>query len=98
MLPLHRHFSLISPSSAKFSLATDKNRAWVRIDKKLRQIGLSEPGAVVFDQFHHIGGLAVDRNHSRPRQRRSAGFARSCEGLTIDVHLLVAELADDRVG
>src|ERR1700757_742478 len=97
MLPLDRHFGLISPSAAKFSLATDKNRAWVSIDKKLRQIVLSEPGAIVFDQLHHMGGLAVDRNHSRPRQRRSAVFTRAGKGPAVNLHLLLVELADDRV-
>src|SRR6516225_684234 len=95
MAPFHRHFGLVQPGAAKFPLPADQNRTWIRIDEQLRDLGRGEPSAIVFDYLHHIGGLALDRNHSWPCERGPAALAQSSEGLTVSGHFLLTELAYD---
>src|SRR6516165_3651751 len=60
MAPLHRHFGLVRPGAANFPLPADQDRAWVCINKELRNMGLGKPGRIV---FNHL------RNHARPCKR-----------------------------
>src|SRR5262249_49031367 len=95
MAPLHRHFGLVRPGAANSPLPADQDRAWVCINKELRNIGLGKPGRIVFHHLHHIRGLALDRNHPWPCKRRPAVLAQSSEGLTVSGHFLLTELAYD---
>src|SRR6516164_11332969 len=97
MAPFHRYFVLVRPSAAKLSLPAYQNRTGIRIDEELWHIGFGEPAGIIFDYLHHVSGLAIDRNHSRPRERGPAVFARSDEGLAVSSHFLLTEPAYDRV-
>src|SRR5262245_52071548 len=69
-----------------------------RVDEQLRHIAMAQPIAVVVDVRHDIGGLAVDGDIARPRQRRPPRLTRLQVRLAILVHLFVAELAQNTSG
>src|SRR5215472_7549416 len=91
MAPLHRHFGLVRPGAANFPLPADQDRAWVCINKELRNMGLGKPGCIVFNHLHHIRRLALDRNHAWPCKRGPAVLARISEGPAVSGHLLLTE-------
>src|SRR5262245_26087285 len=97
MASFHRHFGLIRPGAAAFALPPHQNGTRI-VEEELWDIGLREPGGIAFNHFHQVCGLALDRNHSRPCQRRSAVFAGPGKRLAVDLHLLLAKLADDELG
>src|SRR6516162_8512954 len=98
MAPLHRHFGLVRPGAANFPLPADQDRAWVCINKELRNMGLGKPGRIVFNHLHYIRGLALDRNHAWPCKRGPAVLARISEGPAVSGHLLLTEPAYDGAG
>jgi hypothetical protein len=55
-------------------------RARFGIDERLGHIGLGEPPAVVLDHRDDVGGLSVDRDVARPRQRRAPVFTGVTKG------------------
>src|SRR5260370_8942928 len=74
MKPLDGHFGLIRPDAAKLSLATNQDRTGIRIDEELWKLGLGKPGAIVFDQLDHIGGVTPARDNPPPRPLRPSAL------------------------
>src|SRR5262252_7066026 len=54
MAPLYRYFGLVRPGTAKFPLPADQDRPWLCVDKELWNVGLGEPGRIVFNNLHHL--------------------------------------------
>ena len=65
------------------------------VDKELRNVGLGEPGRIVFNNLHHLGWLALNRNHPRPCESGPAVLARTYERIAVSRHLLLTESAYD---
>ena len=76
--------------------ATADERTGLAFDEQFGDIALRQPRAVFLDGGDDVGGLALDRDVARPRQRRPAILAGVAERFAVVVHLLVGELALDR--
>src|SRR3989449_1250089 len=60
-----------------------------RVDEQLRHIAVAQPIAIAVDVRHDIGGVAVDGDISRPRQRRPPRLTPPPGRLAISVPLFL---------
>src|SRR5216684_8319346 len=93
---LDRDLALIRPFAAEVALAPGQDRARLRIDEELAHGASAEPLRVFVYDRDDVGGLAVDWNLPRPRERRAARFACFDVGLAINRHLGVGNFAHHR--
>src|ERR1700761_9166050 len=72
-----------------------ENGSRLRLQEQLLHIAASQPVRVVSSDRTDVGGLALDRNFTGPRQRWPSALARLGERPSILRHLLVGELPQD---
>src|SRR5260370_38091897 len=84
---LDRDLALIRPFAAEVALTTGQDRARLGIDEELGHGASAEPLRVFAHDRNDVGGLAVNRNLARPRERRWARFAFFDVGAAINGHL-----------
>src|SRR5215831_14271795 len=73
--PLDRNLPLIPPGATEVARAAGHYGARIAEDEQLRHVALGEPLAVTIDDCRDVGGLAVDRDLTRPGQRRQPRLA-----------------------
>src|SRR5215470_10091894 len=86
-----RDLSLVRPGPAEFARAARHDRARLADDKKLWNGAMRQKCPGTLDDRRNIGGLAFDRDLSRPYERREPRFALEKRG-AVGTHLFVAEL------
>src|SRR5882672_9279384 len=85
---------LVRPAAAEIARSAPHDRSGIAQDEELGEIASSEPFAVPLDDRGHVRRLALDRDLTRPRERRQPRLALEKRHAVGD-HLLLAELADD---
>src|SRR5208282_2520927 len=90
---LDRYLALIRPLAAVLALRSGQDGARIGVDEQPRRRAFFEPLRIAVGDRDDIGGLAVERNFTRPGQGRTPRLAGLQIRLSIRVHFLVAELA-----
>jgi hypothetical protein len=91
----HADFRLVGPGTDEVQGAAADERTGLAFDEQFGDIALRQPRAILLDGGDDVGGLALNRDVARPRQRRPAIFAGVAERFAVVVHLLVGERAPD---
>src|SRR6266852_6365056 len=86
--------SLVWPSSAEFAGTTRHDRAGFAHDKELRNCAARKKCPRALDDRRDIGRFAVDRDLSRPYERREPSFPLDKRG-AVGSHFYLAQLPEN---
>jgi hypothetical protein len=96
MDPSDRHLVLRLPLADEFEIrAASEECTGFGLQEQLRHTADRQPVRIGGDDRSHVGGFAVDRDLSGPRQRRPPPLARFGERSPVLRHLFARESAQD---
>src|SRR5579859_7770237 len=87
----NRDLALVWPSSAEFAGTTRHDRTGFAHDEELRNCATRQECSRTLDDRHYIGRISLDRDLSRPYERREPCFSLEKRG-SVGGHFFVAQL------